>query len=199
MCTVQHVQSVFTFQPMKRLVSTTVKNAKPAVTFWIFLLRSKNRQLRCLVVPLFAGVVTTKNHLHFWRNFSSNHNQAHPNLNQKRLKRVHKWNKRIRFLLADYLSNIFVFQTYFIQFQYTVNHSNLVCQPTQNHRDLLSLQRRNPVDSRFWTRLCYYCSKWSQPNCNSQLTRSNLSCLANAVVSKARFFGQSFASSSHNS
>ena len=34
MCIVQHVEtkSVFTFQPMKRLVFTTVKSAKPAVT-----------------------------------------------------------------------------------------------------------------------------------------------------------------------
>ena len=35
MCIVQHeeMKSVFTFQPIKRLVSTTVKKAKPAVTF----------------------------------------------------------------------------------------------------------------------------------------------------------------------
>ena len=35
MCFVQHVErkSVFTFQPIKRLVSTTVKSVKPAVTF----------------------------------------------------------------------------------------------------------------------------------------------------------------------
>ena len=34
-CIVQHVEmkSVFTFQPIKRLVSTTVKSAKPAATF----------------------------------------------------------------------------------------------------------------------------------------------------------------------
>ena len=35
MCIVQHVEmkSVFTFEPLKRLVSTTVKSAKPAATF----------------------------------------------------------------------------------------------------------------------------------------------------------------------
>ena len=35
MCIVQHIEmkSVFTFQPIKQLVSTTVKSAKPAVTF----------------------------------------------------------------------------------------------------------------------------------------------------------------------
>ena len=34
MCIVPHVEtkSVFTFQPIKRLVSTTVKSAKPAAT-----------------------------------------------------------------------------------------------------------------------------------------------------------------------
>ena len=84
--------------------------SKPAVTFWIILLRTKNRHICCLVVSLFTRVATTKNHLHFWRSFSANHNQAHPNLNQKRLKRVQIWNKRIRFLLADDLSNIFNFQ-----------------------------------------------------------------------------------------
>ena len=33
MCIVPHVQSVFTFQPIKQLVSTTVKSAKPVATF----------------------------------------------------------------------------------------------------------------------------------------------------------------------
>ena len=33
MCIVQHVQSVFTFQPIKQLVSTTVKSANPVATF----------------------------------------------------------------------------------------------------------------------------------------------------------------------
>ena len=35
MCFVQHVEmnSVLTFQPIKRLVSTTVKSAKPAAAF----------------------------------------------------------------------------------------------------------------------------------------------------------------------
>ena len=74
MCFVQHVEmkSVFTFQPKKRLVSTTVKSAKPAVTFWMFLLRTKNGQLYCLVVMEHIAlqerrVATTKkeNYLHF--------------------------------------------------------------------------------------------------------------------------------------
>ena len=119
MCIVQHVErtSVFTCQPIKRLVSTTVKSAKPAATFWIFIWRTKNRQLCCLAVTVHIVLqerrVATrkkKSHLHFWRNCSTNHNQAHPNLNQKRLKRVQIWNKRIHFLLADDLSNIFNFQ-----------------------------------------------------------------------------------------
>ena len=66
-CIVQHVQmkSVFTFQPTKRLVFMTVKSAKPAATFLIFILRTKNRQLYCLVVtvPIVLQekrVVTTK-------------------------------------------------------------------------------------------------------------------------------------------
>ena len=52
----------------------------------------------------------------FWRNSSANHNQAHLNLNQKRLKWVRIWNKRIRFLLADDLSEIFIFQSVLFNF-----------------------------------------------------------------------------------
>ena len=173
MCTVQHVEtkSVFTFQQIKRLVSTTVKSAKPAATFWIFLLRIKNHQICCLAVMEHIAlqeirVATTKkkNHLHFWRIFSANHNQAHPNLNQETTNRVQLRNKRIRFLLVDDLSNMFIFSNPFIQFQPTFNQPNLFnLQSTcRKNQDLLSLKRRNPVDSWFWTRLCYCCSKWSR-------------------------------------
>ena len=70
-------------------------------------------------------VAITKNHLHFWSHFSANHNQAHPNLNQERTNRVQLWNKRIRFLLVDDLSYIFIFSNFFIQFQPTVNQRKL--------------------------------------------------------------------------
>ena len=52
MCIVQHIErkSVFTFQPMNRLNSTTVTSAKAAATISIFPLRTKNRQLYCLAV-----------------------------------------------------------------------------------------------------------------------------------------------------
>ena len=116
---VQHIgmKSVFTFQPIERLVSTTVKSAKPAATFWIFVLRTKNRQFCCLAVMVHIvlqerRVATTKKkrHLHFWTNFSSNQFQANLNPLQKMLNRVQIWNKRIRFLLVDDLNNIIIFQ-----------------------------------------------------------------------------------------
>ena len=122
---VQHVgtKNVFTLQLIKRLVSTTVKSAKPAVTFWIFLLRTKNRQLCCLAVTVHIAlqerrVATTKkkSHLHFWRNSSANHNQAHTNLNQKRLWWVQIWNKRIHFPLVDDLSHIIKIQIILFNF-----------------------------------------------------------------------------------
>ena len=121
MCIVPHVQSVFTFQPKKQLVSTTVKSAKPVATFWIILLRTRNRQISCLAVMEHIAlqerrVATTRDHLHFWRKSSANHNRAYPNLNQKRLKRVQIWNKRMRFLLAGDLSNIFIFQIILFNF-----------------------------------------------------------------------------------
>ena len=52
----------------------------------------------------------------FWWNCSANHNQAHTNLNQKMLKRVQIWNKLVRFLLADDLSDIFIFQIILFSF-----------------------------------------------------------------------------------
>ena len=58
-------------------------------------------------------VVTTtkkKNHLLFGGIFSANPNQADPNVNQKKTNQVQIWKKRIRFLLADELSNTFKFQ-----------------------------------------------------------------------------------------
>ena len=67
MCVVQHVEmkSVFTIQPIKCPASTIVKSAKPAATFSIFLLRTKNWQLCCLAVTVHIAlqekaVATTK-------------------------------------------------------------------------------------------------------------------------------------------
>ena len=119
MCIFQQLElkSVFTFRPMKRLVSTTVKSAKPAATFWIIILRTKNRHLcfLAMTVPIVlqerrVAITKKKNPFLFWRSFCANHKQAHPNPIQKRLKWVQVWNKRIRFLLADDLSGIFNFQ-----------------------------------------------------------------------------------------
>ena len=77
--------------------------------------RTKNRHLCCLAVMEHIAlqerrVATTRSHLHFLRNSSANHNQAVPNVNQKRSNQVQTWKKRIRFQLADDLSNIFNFQ-----------------------------------------------------------------------------------------
>ena len=74
MYTVQHVEmkSVFSLESKKRPVSTTVENGKPAVTFRIIFLRTKNQQLSCLVVMVYIvlqerRVVFTKKkiQLHF--------------------------------------------------------------------------------------------------------------------------------------
>ena len=116
-CHTRRIEKCVYISTEKRLVSTTVKGAKPAATFWIFLVRTKNRHICCLAVtvPIFfqeRRVATTKkkNHLHVWRNCSANHKQVHPNLNQEKLKWVQRWNKSIRFLLADDFSDIFTFQ-----------------------------------------------------------------------------------------
>ena len=82
----------------------------------------------------------------------------------KRLNRVQIWNKRIRFRLVDDLSHIFIFQIILFNFnlQSTSQIKSTYSQLSENHHDLLSLQRRNPVGSRFWSRLCYYYSERSR-------------------------------------
>ena len=144
MCIVQHVEtkSVFTFQPKKWLVSTTVKSAKPAVTFWIFFLWTKNQHLCCLAVTVTVHialqerqVATTKkkSHLHFWGTFSANQFQANPNRHQEKLNWFQIWKKLVRLLLADDLSNIFNFQISLFKFnlqstatQLTVNLQKII-------------------------------------------------------------------------
>ena len=117
------MKSMFTFQRKKRLIFTTVKSPKPAATFWIFLLRSKTDnyvvwrwKYTLLCQKDESRLQKKKNHLHFRRNFSANHNQAHPNLNQKRTNQVQIWTKRIRFILADDLSHIKNFYIIFFSF-----------------------------------------------------------------------------------
>ena len=203
MCIVQHVEmkSVFTFQPIKRLVCTTVKSAKPAAMFWVFLLRTKNRQLCCMAVKVHIvlrerRVSTTKKKNH--SNFDEIFRQSQPSTSEPEPKKFkmspnmeytfigntfQTWNT---FLIGWWFERPIHFPDQFIQFQSTVNRYSTYIQVTENH-DLLSLQRRNPVDFRFWSRLCYYCSKWSRPKFNNQRKRNTPSCLAIAVVSKARF------------
>ena len=125
MCIFRNVEtkSVFTFQPTK---TTSFYDCKTCKAFWNVLsipFRDKNQQLCCLSVTVHIvfqerRVATTekRSHLDIWRNFSANHNQAHPNLNQKRLKWVQIWSKRIGFLLAGDLSDIFIFQIILFNF-----------------------------------------------------------------------------------
>ena len=94
MCIVQDVEtrSVFTFQLIKSLVFMSAKNARPAATFWIFFLGTKNWQLCCLAamvhIAFQARRVATqiKSSLQFRKKISNNHNQAHTNLSQKNQK-----------------------------------------------------------------------------------------------------------------
>ena len=56
-------------------------------------------------------VTTTKNksHLHFWIDFSANHNQAHPNLNQKKHQLFHLWHSRVNTPLVDTVNQNFIY------------------------------------------------------------------------------------------
>ena len=115
----------------KSLVSATVKSAKPAATFKIFLSRTKNRQLCCLPVMVHITlqerrVATTKkrNILHFCKNFPTNHNQAHRNLSQKREKSIHIWQNQVETPLVNAVNQkLFDF---FILYTFSLQQSNMI-------------------------------------------------------------------------
>ena len=195
MCFVQHVEmkSVFTFQPIKWLVSTTVKSAKPAATFWIFLLSIKNRKLYCLAVTVHIvlqerRVATTKkeNHLHFWRNFSTNHNQANPNphqngeneskygINEAAFYWLMIW-ATYSFFKSFYSYSIYSQQLKFNQPSYT--KSSWCSRFPATESSGLSILVPTLLLLQYLISTKYH----------NQLTRNTPSCLAIANVSKARF------------
>ena len=115
-CPTCRKKDFFIFQPIKRLVSTTVKSAKPAATFSIFHSRTKNRQLcglaaRAHIALSERRVVNTKmkNHLPFGKSFSANHNEAHLKLSQKRQKAFHLWHSRVDTPLVDTYNPKFIY------------------------------------------------------------------------------------------
>ena len=115
MC-IEHAQtkSVFTCQATKTVALTTRKSAKPALRCWLFLQKAKNPQLCCLLLMVHIALqerraVTTKKkkHLHFWRNLSANHNQAHTNLSQKRQESIHLWRNCVDSPMCDAVNQNF--------------------------------------------------------------------------------------------
>ena len=92
------------------------------------------------------------------------------------------------FVIDWWFSSIFSFRIVLFSFnvQSTAQISSIYKKLTENN-DFLSLQRRNLVDSRFWYRLCYYCSKWSRPKFNKKLTRNTPSCWQLLLSHKQQF------------
>ena len=140
MCIVQHAQtkSVFTFQPTKNPVSTIKKSAKPVLTFWIFLLRTKNWQLCCLLLMVHIDlqekwVATMKNEINllFWRNCSTNHNQAHPKLYQKqRQKSLLLWHIPVESPLDHAVNQNFF--SVLILYTFSLQWSNMISSVSDN-------------------------------------------------------------------
>ena len=84
------------------------KKRKTALTCFIFVLRTKNRQLFWLVVMVLIVLqekrVATMNkdfHPQFWRDFFATHNQAHTKLGQKTQKSFHWRHYRVDSQLVD--------------------------------------------------------------------------------------------------
>ena len=109
------------------------KKAEPALACRLIFSRTKNRQIFCLVVIVrFAlqekRVVVTKkkNNLQIWRNFSANHNQAHLNLNQKKIKNLSIYGKIVS--MPHWLIQLTKthFHSHFIHFQFTVNEHDFL-------------------------------------------------------------------------
>ena len=134
----------------------------------------------------------------FLKKFLRQSQQSTSELEPKKVKMSPKMEKTYPSHIGRWFERHIHFSNHFNQFQSIVNRSSTYIQLTENY-DLLSLQRRNPVDSRFWSRLCYYCSKWSRPKISKQLTRNTHSSLAIAVVSKTRLFEPSSSPSSNYS
>ena len=108
-------------------------------------------------------------------------------LEPKKFKMSPNLEKTYPFPISWWFERRFHFSNHFIRFESRVTRSKLINWPSTYRKS--SLQRQNLVDSRFWSRLCYFCSKWSWPQFNNQPTRNIPSCLAFSVVSKPRFLG----------
>ena len=128
LCIVHHVEmkSVFTFQPRKRLVFTSVRSVKPAATF-------KDQKP---TITLFGGDGThcfakkptsttkKKSHLHFWRYFSANNHQARPNLIQKGQNLFHLWPNRVDTPLVDTVNQNFIYNL--TLYPFSLHWSNMI-------------------------------------------------------------------------
>ena len=129
MCIVQHVQSVFYLSTNKTTSFYDCKKCKACQLVLNIPFKDKKP-----TIMLFGGfialqerrVAITRSHLHFSRIPSANHNQADPNVNQKRTNQVQIWNKRIRFLLADDLSRIFSSQIILFNFNLQSTATQLI-------------------------------------------------------------------------
>ena len=134
MCIVQHVEmkSLFTFYPIKRKVSATVKSANPAATFRIFLLkRQKPTIVLFVLLAVMVDIVFKKNESRlqkkpfpYLKNHSANLNQAHLKLNQKRHKVFHLWHSLVDTQLVDTVNHNFIYILIFYTF--SQHQSNMI-------------------------------------------------------------------------
>ena len=119
MCIVQHVEmkSVFTFQPKKTTSSYDCKKCKACCKVLNIPFKDQKPTImlfgvdgtHCFARKTRRDYEKEKNHLHIWRNFSANHIQAHPNLNQKRRKLFHLWYNRVDNPLVDTVNQNFIY------------------------------------------------------------------------------------------
>ena len=125
-CPTRPNENVFSFQRTKPPVSMAVRRAKPALTGWIFLLRTKTKQLFCFVVMVRIALpenrftnTKKKNHVRFWRNFPAKHNQGHTNLNRIKQKSFLLWHNPVDSTLVETVNqniiSIFLSNTFSVQ------------------------------------------------------------------------------------
>ena len=116
MCNVRHVKKkkLFTFQPIKPLLSMIVKLQSLLSRFHYFL-RIKNQLIcRFMVMVHIAAqirwVATTKkrNQLHFWEDSSANHKAAHLTRSKRNRKFFHFWPNRVDSPLVDAVIQKFI-------------------------------------------------------------------------------------------
>ena len=194
MCTLQYVElkCVFTFQSKKRPVSTTVKNAKRAALFYIIVLRTKNGHFCSFAVMLHIALQKKdESRLRKWKTISIFEENSPPSTTKHFLSWAKKSQNRSIYGITVSTPQRLI--------QLSKNSITIRCihfQFSVKLYDFLSLQRRDWVVFRRWTRVSDSDCADSHPRKDKRIPRTLSGSLEFVVVSKTKVFGRTSIESS---